>query len=360
MRTVKIFIASSAEANEDKQTFDLFLSNKNKIYKDRYLFFDHRTWRDFVSAISKTRLQDEYNKYIAECDIVVFLFHTKVGQFTVEEFEVAHDQFIKSGGKAPKIYVYYKDSELEIRDIEEFKNRNISIGHFYDTYKNEDELIRKFDRQLQELENRGFIKPERIDVAKIVKYGIFFVVIPLLIVVLAFFASDWFSPKTVTVKLDKQQIQALPFEGGKVTLQYADKSETLSITAAESEVIFKEIHSKYMGDDVKLKVAAPGYMPIDTMLRLKSNIELPLLRDNSLGVVFGEVIDERGQPLGGVHVSIGEMNCTSDTQGRFRIDIPFEKQAYEQRVSAFKTGYQRWDFIGTPSQSVEWKIVLVE
>lgn len=63
-----------------------FLSNKNKTYKDRYIFFDHRTWCDFISAISKTRLHDEYNKYIKECDIVVFLFHTRVEQFTLEEF----------------------------------------------------------------------------------------------------------------------------------------------------------------------------------------------------------------------------------------------------------------------------------
>lgn len=35
MKKIKIFIASSAELNEDKQMFDLYFSDKNKLYRDR-------------------------------------------------------------------------------------------------------------------------------------------------------------------------------------------------------------------------------------------------------------------------------------------------------------------------------------
>lgn len=360
MKKVRLFIASSAEMDEDKQIFDQYIGEKNKVYRDRYIFFDHRTWRDFVSAISLTRLQDAYNEYIETCDIVVFLFHTKVGQFTLEEFTVAHNRFIKSGGKRPKIYVYYKESASPVKEIEEFKANHIGIGHFYDTYKDEAELLRKFDRQLSELENIGFIKPERIDLPKLIKYGLFFVLLPLLILLLGFFAFYWFTPKTMTVKLNEQQTQNLLFEGAKVTLQYADKSEALPLKEAADEVLFKEIHSKYMGEKVRLTVEAPGYIVIDTMLKMSSMVELNLLRDNSLGMVFGEVMDEQGKPLEGVMVSIGEMNRVSDKGGKFRIDIPLEKQAYEQRVVAYKEGYKRWDFTGVPSQSVEWKIILTK
>ena len=50
-------------------------------------------WEDFLDAVSQTRLQDEYNQAIRECDVFVMLFHTKVGQNTKEEFETAFGQF---------------------------------------------------------------------------------------------------------------------------------------------------------------------------------------------------------------------------------------------------------------------------
>ncbi|MDR1381329.1 MAG: hypothetical protein LBJ47_07600, partial [Tannerella sp.] len=109
MKRIKIFVASSAELDQDKTLFDLFISDKNKIYRERYIDFELRTWKDFVSAITLTRLQEKYNEYIQSCDIVVFLFHTRVGQYTLEEFEIAHRQFIRSKGKKPLIYVYFKD-----------------------------------------------------------------------------------------------------------------------------------------------------------------------------------------------------------------------------------------------------------
>jgi internalin A len=43
--------------------------------------------------MSETRLQDECNKAIRDCDIFVSLFLTKTGKFTEEEFDVSHQQF---------------------------------------------------------------------------------------------------------------------------------------------------------------------------------------------------------------------------------------------------------------------------
>ena len=68
MKKIKIFIASSAELNEDKQMFDLYFSDKNKLYRDRNIDFDQRTWMDFSSSLNEGRLQDRYNDY---CDFSV-------------------------------------------------------------------------------------------------------------------------------------------------------------------------------------------------------------------------------------------------------------------------------------------------
>ncbi len=68
-------------------------------------------WENFLDAMSETRLQDEYNKAIRECDIFVSLFFTKTGKFTDEEFDVAHRQFKDT--KKPLIYTFFKKAAVD-------------------------------------------------------------------------------------------------------------------------------------------------------------------------------------------------------------------------------------------------------
>lgn len=79
MKNVKVFIASSAELDEDKLQMDLYFSQKNKGYRKRAICFEQRTWRDFPSYLSEEHLQNRYDDYIRQCDIVIFLFHTRLG-----------------------------------------------------------------------------------------------------------------------------------------------------------------------------------------------------------------------------------------------------------------------------------------
>jgi hypothetical protein len=358
MNLIKLFIASSAELDSDKTLFDVFFNSKNKDYRDRYVAFDHRTWKDFPSFMTETRLQDNYNKYIRDCDIVVFLFHTRMGQYTLEEFEIAHQQFIKSKGKKPRIYVYFKTGANTGDDpeIENFKQRNINLGHFYDTYTSNDELLAKFDRQLQLLENAGIIKPNPIDVKKIIKYGVLCFLLPLLVLFLGFYTFEYFTPFNMTVKVNEVYgIPSLPFTEGKITLTYEDKSETHSIN---DELVFKQISAKYKGKTARLVFSAQGYETIDSTISMKKMTELPIRRDHSLSLIFGAVKDEDNKPLKDVVISVLDIKTTTDETGAFRLNIPLEKQKEEQRLTAFKEGYRLWDFTAAPSQTVEWKIIL--
>lgn len=117
MITKKIFLASSSELIEDRKEFEIFINRKNKDWVDQGIFLELVVWEDFLDAVSKTRLQDEYNKAIRECDIFVMLFFTKVGQYTEEEFETAFGQF-KATNK-PFIYTYFKDTETNIASANE-------------------------------------------------------------------------------------------------------------------------------------------------------------------------------------------------------------------------------------------------
>lgn len=38
--------------------FDVYFSDKNKLYRKKDIEFDHRTWKDFCSSLNDGRLQD--------------------------------------------------------------------------------------------------------------------------------------------------------------------------------------------------------------------------------------------------------------------------------------------------------------
>ena len=164
MSKKKIFLASSSELKEDRKEFEIFINRKNKDWVDRGVFLELVLWEDFLDAVSRTRLQDDYNKAIRECDIFVMLFFSKVGQYTEEEFEIAFGQF-KATNK-PFIFTYFKDTEVSLGSANEddlmsllaFKKKLSALGHFYTRYKNIDELKFHFDQQLDKLAASEFVE----------------------------------------------------------------------------------------------------------------------------------------------------------------------------------------------------------
>ena len=163
MQIQKIFLASSHELKEDRQEFEIFINRKNKDLVGRDVFLELIVWEDFLDAVSQTRLQDEYNKSIRECDIFIMLFFTKVGAYTEEEFETAFGQF-KATNK-PLIYTYFKDAQVSIGSADErdlmslfaFKKKLATLGHFLSVYTSIADLKFKFDQQLDKLIANGLI-----------------------------------------------------------------------------------------------------------------------------------------------------------------------------------------------------------
>lgn len=168
MKKTTIFLASSSELASDRDRFEIFIGRKNKELVGRQVFLDLVRWEDFLDAMSKTRLQDEYNKAITNCDIFIMLFFTKVGQYTQEEFEHAFKQFKETN--KPFIFTYFKDAPVSMADIDDsvlsliqFKKKLKELGHFFTVYKNIDELILKFDGQINKLIENEFIKFDKED-----------------------------------------------------------------------------------------------------------------------------------------------------------------------------------------------------
>ncbi len=156
LKTIKIFLASSSELEADREGFRKFISLQNERLNQQDISLQIIQWEHFLDAISNTRLQDEYNKAIRECNILLCLFFTKVGKYTAEEFNTAY-QIFKETGK-PLIWTYFKDAPInagslndEFNTLLAFKKRLDELGHFHSKYTNIDNLINQFRDQLDKV-----------------------------------------------------------------------------------------------------------------------------------------------------------------------------------------------------------------
>lgn len=156
MQNIKIFLASSEELREDRIAFELMIGQLNQDWVPRGKFFHLVIWENFLDAMSKDGLQQEYNKAIRDCDIFVMLFFTKLGRYTAEEFDIAYRAFVE--GSKPLIYTYFKDDLILTGDIDqsiisllEFKAKLNSLKHYYTRYRSTEELKWLFSRQLDKL-----------------------------------------------------------------------------------------------------------------------------------------------------------------------------------------------------------------
>lgn len=160
---IKIFLASSNELAVERTAFEIFIGRENKRLIKSDIFLELNIWEDFIDAMSKTRLQDEYNRAVREADLFVSMFFTKVGKYTEEEFEAAFGQF-KSGGR-PLIYTYFKNADIKTGDIDQddilslvkFKGKLQKLGHYPTVYEDENNLLLKFKSQLDKLIDTGWI-----------------------------------------------------------------------------------------------------------------------------------------------------------------------------------------------------------
>ncbi len=215
-KILKVFLACSSELEEDRKQFEIFINRLNKELIEKNVFIKLIIWEDFIDAMSQTRLQDEYNKAIKECDIFVMLFFTKVGMYTQEEFDSAFGSFKRTG--KPIIYVYFKDAPVksgqigdEIISMLAFKKKIAELGHFCTRYDSIAALLLSFGGQLNKLFSENIIDIRIID-GKIIQSSLIFSesdIIPTHIS-----AAHWF---------DGNSTENAKFSDSKANLYWLDK-----------------------------------------------------------------------------------------------------------------------------------------
>lgn len=168
MQIKKIFLASSAELKDDRREFELMIGRLNQQWRLRDFTFEVRLWEDFIDAMSQQGLQKEYDRAVADCDIFVMMFFTKVGRYTQQEFETAFAN-MKAGGR-PRVFTYFRNDFMLTGDIDEgitsllaFKARLKELHHYVTVYRNTQDLQYQFSQQLEKLYGEAGADAQEID-----------------------------------------------------------------------------------------------------------------------------------------------------------------------------------------------------
>jgi len=89
MEKIKIFLASSNELKPEREKFEIEIYRKCKSWFDKGIFLYLDIWEDLSTRLSSTGSQSEYNKFIRDANLFVFLAYSKVDMYSKEEFEEA-------------------------------------------------------------------------------------------------------------------------------------------------------------------------------------------------------------------------------------------------------------------------------
>lgn len=105
MKEIKIFLASSiTELKAERNEMDVFIRRLSDIFEEEYnIKLCPVRCENIDPKYTRERKQEEYNTYLGDCDLAYFIFLTKVGEYTKEEFEVAKKRFEESG--RPRYYI---------------------------------------------------------------------------------------------------------------------------------------------------------------------------------------------------------------------------------------------------------------
>ena len=155
-RKITIFLASSEELINDRNSFHSLISTLDDIYEDRGIRIKLKRWEDFFAYCTGTRTQDQYNQVLSASDMCICLFHKRAGQYTVEEFHHAMAEYQRTGDH-PKTYVYARalvEGEVEEEELKQFKDELFKqMGHYWCNYATEDSMKLHFIMQFERLIN---------------------------------------------------------------------------------------------------------------------------------------------------------------------------------------------------------------
>ena len=154
MKNITVFLASSDELKNDRNSFHSLVASLDEIFEPRGYRIRCRRWEDFSAFCTGSRTQDDYNRIVRASDICICMFHRKAGEYTIEEFNQALDEYVKSQSH-PKTFVYIRaliEGEMEDEALKRFKEDLFDrVGHYWCNYATDDAMKLHFVMQLERI-----------------------------------------------------------------------------------------------------------------------------------------------------------------------------------------------------------------
>lgn len=108
MKTIIFFIASSSELKRERMELVDLMQDLNEVYKEKNFKLKPVLWEYMDSSMRAERKEDEYLEKLRQCEICLVLFWRTLGEYTVEELDVAVKEMM--AGRLPKqVYVLFKE-----------------------------------------------------------------------------------------------------------------------------------------------------------------------------------------------------------------------------------------------------------
>ena len=118
---IKVFIASSSKMKTERLEIIDLLVDLNDEYEDLGIKFEPVIWEFMDSSMRETRKEDDYLIEMVKCQICIVMFWRTLGEYTLEEFEVAIKE-MKANRNIKAIYLLFKEPcEGISNELSEFK-----------------------------------------------------------------------------------------------------------------------------------------------------------------------------------------------------------------------------------------------
>ncbi|MBR5103847.1 MAG: hypothetical protein IKV05_04095 [Bacteroidales bacterium] len=144
---VNVFIAGSKELRDERDLVRVELSKLSNVFN---LDIRPHSFEDFKSSLKGQQggRQADYNRFIrTKADAVIFIFDSKAGSITEEEFDVAYDSLAEN--KRPDIFVYGRNMSNDDPTLKKIKERIFSYGQeYYIEYTSRDDLRYQFYKDM--------------------------------------------------------------------------------------------------------------------------------------------------------------------------------------------------------------------
>jgi len=150
MQYIDIFLASSVtDLHLDRMELGNYIRELNDRFISRDIYFRLHMCEAFSDEIALTRKQDQYNTVIEKCDYFYIIVWNKIGQYTREEFDVALNQFQKTG--SPRISTFFKATNDRNADVLSFMEElDKNLQHYYTRFSEIDTVKLKLLLQLSD------------------------------------------------------------------------------------------------------------------------------------------------------------------------------------------------------------------